>query len=348
VTRRMPAEDFSLEEFDRIQSTNARGSWCASMLFGSQMLKAGLGGCIINVDSFVTASLLKHVLPYSMSKGAIQALTKGLALEWGPRGIRVNGIAPGLILTPISEALWKQPHMQQWALDQTPLQRMGDVEDLVGAAIFLASPAASFMTGQTLRVDGGLSAGRHWPITGSLVANPFEKAEHVIHNGRVEQDLVQQQHGSAVRDFHDEAEVRAKYYPELLDLAGRLLGTYKVIVASHVLRRVDSPAAASTANSNDDNNNNNNNNDNNNNNNKNNNNDNNNNNNNNNDNNNTNNNIAGQGNTGVRSGAFMAHGDFADSFKDQLQAMLADGQPCIVGQGGLGLSAEELQQGRLV
>ncbi|CAE8627210.1 unnamed protein product, partial [Polarella glacialis] len=102
----------------------------------------------------------------------------------------------------------------------------------------------------------------------SLVANPFEKdgvdvnrragavsaAEHVIHNGRVEQELVQscgkgltkqgislQQHRSAVRDFHDEAEVRAKYYPELLDLAGRLLGTDKVIVASHVLRRVDSP-----------------------------------------------------------------------------------------------------------
>eukprot|EP00933_Yihiella_yeosuensis_P029167 TRINITY_DN22858_c0_g1_i1.p1 TRINITY_DN22858_c0_g1~~TRINITY_DN22858_c0_g1_i1.p1 ORF type:complete len:319 (-),score=44.41 TRINITY_DN22858_c0_g1_i1:79-1035(-) len=164
VTRRLPAEDFPMEDFDRIQATNARGAWCASVHFGSQMLDSSNGGSIINIDSFVTASVLKDVLPYSMSKAAINAMTKGLALEWGPKGVRVNGLAPGLILTPISEKLWGQPHMEKWALDQTPLRRMGKSQDLVGAAIFLASPAARFINGQTIRVDGGLSCGRHWPI----------------------------------------------------------------------------------------------------------------------------------------------------------------------------------------
>lgn len=84
----------------------------------------------------------------------------------GPKGIRVNGLAPGFIRTPISERLWSQPHMSQWASEQTPLTRMGTVDDLVGATLFLASPAASFISGQTLRVDGGFSAGSFWPIEG--------------------------------------------------------------------------------------------------------------------------------------------------------------------------------------
>ena len=89
---------------------------------------------------------------------------RALAAEWGPRGIRVNAIAPGFILTDLTRKLWSEPGMQAWGQTNTPLKRLGVPEDLVGAAIFLASEASAFMTGQTLYVDGGFSAGLIWPI----------------------------------------------------------------------------------------------------------------------------------------------------------------------------------------
>lgn len=167
VTARMPVEQMSLAEYDRVAETNTRGVWLTSMAFGALLRApcgAGRAGTIINVDSFVTHSPLKHVVAYAMSKAGLQALTRGLALEWGPSGVRVNGIAPGLIRTSISAAMWDRPNMQRWATQQTPLGRLGTVEDVVGAACFLASPDAAFITGQTIRVDGGLSSGLHWPI----------------------------------------------------------------------------------------------------------------------------------------------------------------------------------------
>jgi quinol monooxygenase YgiN len=361
----MPAEDFEIEEFDRIQSTNARGAWCAAKHFGSLMLRGGRGGCIINVDSFVTASVLKHVVPYSMSKAAVQALTKGLAVEWGPRGIRVNGLAPGLILTPISEALWKQPHMEKWAREQTPLGRMGSQEDLLGAALFLASPGARFITGQTLRVDGGLSAGRHWPIdgppsltgklgvsglggssrgfasspvgsmpatsavfnycAGALVANPFEGngvevnkkadaiqgAEHTVYNGREEPDLVEGFGGSlGPRGFSLQQHVSSvrNFYDD-----AEVKETYyaELVAEARRLTGADHFVVASHVVRNEG-------------------------------------PSAGEPRGGVRSGAFMVHGDFSDEFRRQLLEMLAEGRPNLVGKGGLGLSQEELREGRLV
>jgi NAD(P)-dependent dehydrogenase (short-subunit alcohol dehydrogenase family) len=91
-------------------------------------------------------------------------MSRGLALEWGPRGVRVNALAPGFILTDLTRKLWSDPTMQAWGQANTPLQRLGEVADLVGAAIFLASDASAFMTGQVVRVDGGFSAGMAWPI----------------------------------------------------------------------------------------------------------------------------------------------------------------------------------------
>ena len=186
VTGRKPIAEFSIEEYDRIVDTNTRGTWLVSMAFGALMRGRRAGSTvgvptgssssssIINIDSFVTHAPLKHVVPYAMSKAGLQALTKGLALEWGPPscqpggesggGIRVNGLAPGLIRTPISAAMWDKPHMARWASQMTPLGRMGRADDVVGTALFLASPAAAFITGQTIRVDGGLSCGVHWPI----------------------------------------------------------------------------------------------------------------------------------------------------------------------------------------
>ena len=91
-------------------------------------------------------------------------MTKALALEWGDQGVRVNGLAPGFILTDLTEKLWSDPNMQAWGNTNTPQRRLGRPDDLIGTAIFLASPAAAFMTGQILYVDGGFTAGWAWPI----------------------------------------------------------------------------------------------------------------------------------------------------------------------------------------
>jgi NAD(P)-dependent dehydrogenase (short-subunit alcohol dehydrogenase family) len=91
-------------------------------------------------------------------------MTRALANEWGKHGIRVNSIAPGFFPTDLSKKLWAQEKMSAWGRTVTPLGRLGDVKELVGAAIFLASPAAVFVTGQTIRVDGGVTAGINWPI----------------------------------------------------------------------------------------------------------------------------------------------------------------------------------------
>jgi len=87
-----------------------------------------------------------------------------MAAEWGEHGVRVNAIAPGFILTDMTNRLWSNPTMQKWGHANTPLKRLGQVDDLVGTAIYLASQASAFMTGQVLYVDGGMSAGTLWPI----------------------------------------------------------------------------------------------------------------------------------------------------------------------------------------
>jgi NAD(P)-dependent dehydrogenase (short-subunit alcohol dehydrogenase family) len=87
-----------------------------------------------------------------------------LATEWGEFGVRVNGLAPGFILTDLTQKLWADEKMYDWGVTNTPLRRLGQPEDLVGTAIFLASPAAAFLTGQTVYVDGGFTSGWEWPI----------------------------------------------------------------------------------------------------------------------------------------------------------------------------------------
>jgi NAD(P)-dependent dehydrogenase (short-subunit alcohol dehydrogenase family) len=103
-------------------------------------------------------------LPYAASKAALGHMTRTLAAEWGARGIRVNAVAPGFILTDLSRKLWSNPVMQEWNDANTPLKRLGQPRDMIGATIFLASEASAFMTGQIVFVDGGFSAGICWPI----------------------------------------------------------------------------------------------------------------------------------------------------------------------------------------
>ena len=165
VNIRQPALAFTEEQYDFVVDINQKGAFFVVQEVGRRMAEQGAGS-IINIDSLNTYAPLKNVMPYAMSKAAVVMMTRGLALEWGPKGVRVNTIAPGFILTDLTQKLWSDPTMQQWGLTNTPLGRLGKPEDMVGAAVFLASEAAAFMSGQIVRVDGGFTAGLNWPIPG--------------------------------------------------------------------------------------------------------------------------------------------------------------------------------------
>lgn len=163
VNIRKRAETFTVEEFDFVLDINLRGAFVAAQTVGRHMLERG-SGTIINIGSLNTYAPLRGVIPYAMSKAGLDMMTRGLAMEWGRNGVRVNAIAPGFILTDLTQKLWSDPTMQAWGRANTPMERLGQPDDLVGTAIFLASAASAFMTGQVLYVDGGFSAGLMWPI----------------------------------------------------------------------------------------------------------------------------------------------------------------------------------------
>ncbi len=163
VNIRQPAENFTEEQFDYVLDINLKGAFLMAQAVGRSQLERGRG-CVINIDSLNTQGPLANVTPYAMSKFGLQGMTRALALEWGSRGVRVNGLAPGFILTDLTQRLWSDPTMRDWGETNTPMGRLGRPEDLVGTALFLASPAAAFVTGQTIYVDGGFLAGRKWPI----------------------------------------------------------------------------------------------------------------------------------------------------------------------------------------
>lgn len=163
VNKRQRVENFTLEEYDFIVNINQRGAFYMAQQVGLQMLEQR-SGAQIHIDSLNSYAPLPGVAPYAMSKAALKTMTRALATEWGPRGVRVNGIAPGFILTPLTEKLWSDPTMLDWGKANTPQERLGKPEDLVGTAIFLASPASAFLTGQVIYVDGGMVAGMNWPI----------------------------------------------------------------------------------------------------------------------------------------------------------------------------------------
>jgi NAD(P)-dependent dehydrogenase (short-subunit alcohol dehydrogenase family) len=163
VNRRKPALELTEDDYDFILDINLKGAFLLSRAVGRHMV-ARRGGNQINIASLNTDRPLKNVLPYAVSKAGIAHMTRALAVEWGPAGVRVNAVAPGFILTDLTRKLWSEPTMQAWGFANTPLQRLGQPEDMVGAALFLASAGSSFMTGQTVYVDGGFTAGWNWPI----------------------------------------------------------------------------------------------------------------------------------------------------------------------------------------
>jgi gluconate 5-dehydrogenase len=115
-------------------------------------------GAIINVSSVQSALARPSIAPYAASKGAITMLTKSMAGEWGRHNVRVNAIAPGYFKTELNSALVADEKFSEWLTGRTPMRRWGEVHELAGAAVFLASEAASFVTGQTFFVDGGITS----------------------------------------------------------------------------------------------------------------------------------------------------------------------------------------------
>ena len=163
VNNRKKIEDYSEEEYDFITNINIKGAFVMSQAVGRHMIAAG-SGSIINIDSINSHTPLKRVGPYAMSKAAMHQMTKIMAMEWGPHGVRVNGIGPGFTRTELASTLWDDDNMRRWRDDNIPMGRVAEPEDMAGAAVFLASPAAKYVTGQTIYIDGGTLAGLFWPI----------------------------------------------------------------------------------------------------------------------------------------------------------------------------------------
>jgi NAD(P)-dependent dehydrogenase (short-subunit alcohol dehydrogenase family) len=164
INIRKRVEQYTEDEFDKILNINMKGAFFVAQAVGKRMIAQKTGGSIINIDSLNSFRPLKGVQPYAMSKAAVSTMTRGMAMEWGEFGIRVNAIAPGFILTDLTKKLWSEPTMQAWNEANCPLKRLGQPEDMIGTAIFLASDAARFLTGQVIYVDGGMTCGIHWPI----------------------------------------------------------------------------------------------------------------------------------------------------------------------------------------
>ena len=157
IQRRAPLEDYDANDWHALMRVNLDGVFHVSQAVARHMIARGRGK-IINICSVQSELARPSIAPYAASKGAVKMLTKGMCAEWACHGIQANGLAPGYFATEMNRALVDDQAFSQWLCKRTPAGRWGKVEELCGAAVFLASPASDFINGQTIFVDGGLTS----------------------------------------------------------------------------------------------------------------------------------------------------------------------------------------------
>lgn len=156
MQHRTELQDFPADAFEKLLQTNIASVFHVGQAAARHMIKRKAGK-IINIASVQSALARPSIAPYTATKGAVANLTKGMATDWAKYGLNCNSIAPGYFLTPLNKALSDDPEFTAWLEKRTPAGRWGNVEELVGAAIFLASDASTFVNGHTLYVDGGIT-----------------------------------------------------------------------------------------------------------------------------------------------------------------------------------------------
>jgi gluconate 5-dehydrogenase len=153
---RTPLEDFPAERWEQLLATNISSVFYVGQAVARRMIPRKRGK-IINIASVQSELARPGIAPYTATKGAVKNLTRGMCADWARHGLQVNAIAPGYFKTPLNQALVDSPEFSGWLEKRTPAARWGNVEELVGAAVFLSSAASSFVNGHTLYVDGGIT-----------------------------------------------------------------------------------------------------------------------------------------------------------------------------------------------
>ncbi|MBF0860126.1 SDR family NAD(P)-dependent oxidoreductase [Gluconobacter sp. LMG 31484] len=156
IQRRAPLEQFQRKDWDDLISTNLNAVFFVGQAVARHMIPRGQGK-IVNICSVQSELARPGIAPYTATKGAVKNLTKGMATDWARHGLQINGLAPGYFATEMNEKLVSDEEFTAWLNKRTPAGRWGQVEELVGAAVFLSSPASSFVNGHMLMVDGGIS-----------------------------------------------------------------------------------------------------------------------------------------------------------------------------------------------
>lgn len=159
VTLRKAAVDVTPAEWDGVIDTNLKGTFFLTQQMGRHLIGAGRGGCVITIASAHGLVGFPARSTYGISKGALIQMTRTLAIEWAPHGIRVNAVAPGTVETPSRAPFLADPAARQTMLSRIPMGRFGTAEEVAAAVSYLASPAAAYVNGQILALDGGLTAG---------------------------------------------------------------------------------------------------------------------------------------------------------------------------------------------
>jgi gluconate 5-dehydrogenase len=157
IQHRAPLEEFNLEDWNKVINTNLTGAFIVSKAVIRGMIERQ-SGKIINICSLQSELARPSIAPYSTAKGGLKMLTRGMATEWAKHNIQVNAIGPGYFKTAMTKALYENPEFDSWLCKRTPANRWGNPEELIGTLIYLSSQASSFLNGQIIYVDGGITA----------------------------------------------------------------------------------------------------------------------------------------------------------------------------------------------